>query len=107
MESTSEVGKLIADVQDLLSRLAHIADPEIARVRAKVEQALATAKRALADGTDRVQRRAKNAMSTGDLYVRDNPWQAVGIAAAAGLVVGVLVARRASGPSLSHEASPD
>jgi ElaB/YqjD/DUF883 family membrane-anchored ribosome-binding protein len=38
-------------------------------------------------------------MSDGDLYVRDNPWQAVSIAAAAGLVVGVLVARRASGPS--------
>jgi ElaB/YqjD/DUF883 family membrane-anchored ribosome-binding protein len=99
MESTSEVSNLVADVQDLLSRLAHVADPEVARVRARVEQALATAKRALADGTDRVQRQAKNAVSVGDLYVRDNPWQAVGIAAAAGFVVGVLVARRASGPS--------
>jgi ElaB/YqjD/DUF883 family membrane-anchored ribosome-binding protein len=94
-----EVGNLIADVQDLLSRLSHVADPEIARVRAKVEGALGTAKRALADGTDRVQRQAKNAVVAGDLYVRDNPWQAVGIAAAAGLVVGVLIARRASGPS--------
>jgi len=82
MESTSEVSNLVADVQDLLSRLAHVADPEVARVRARVEQALATAKRALADGTDRVQRQAKNAVSVGDLYV-----------------VGVLVARRASGPS--------
>jgi ElaB/YqjD/DUF883 family membrane-anchored ribosome-binding protein len=27
-------------------------------------------------------------------YVHDNPWQALGIAAAAGLVVGVLLARR-------------
>jgi len=99
MESTSEVSNLVADVQDLLSRLAHVADPEVARVLARVEQALATAKRALADGTDRVQRQAKNAVSVGDLYVRDNPWQAVGIAAAAGFVVGVLVARRASGPS--------
>jgi ElaB/YqjD/DUF883 family membrane-anchored ribosome-binding protein len=99
MESTSEVGNLIADVQDLLSRLAHVADPEIARVRSNVEQALATAKRAVAEGTDRVQRQAKNAMSRGDLYVRDNPWQAVSIAVAAGLVVGVLVARRASSSS--------
>jgi ElaB/YqjD/DUF883 family membrane-anchored ribosome-binding protein len=95
--SRQEVSNLIADVQDLLNRLAHVADPEIARVRAKVEQALATAKRALADGTDRVQRRAKNAMVVGDLYVQDKPWQAVGIAAAVGLIVGLLVARRASG----------
>jgi len=28
MESTSEVSNLVADVQDLLSRLAHVADPE-------------------------------------------------------------------------------
>jgi ElaB/YqjD/DUF883 family membrane-anchored ribosome-binding protein len=98
-ESSHEVGNLIADVQELLSRLVHIADPEIARVRTKVEGALSTAKQALADGNERVQRQAKTAVAAGDLYVRDNPWQAVGIAAAAGLIVGVLIARRASGPS--------
>jgi ElaB/YqjD/DUF883 family membrane-anchored ribosome-binding protein len=71
--ASREVRHLTADVQDLLSRLAHVADPEIARLRAKVERALATAKRTLADGTDRVQRQAKNAMTAGDLYVRDKP----------------------------------
>ena len=104
--ASAEVRNLTADVQDLLSRLAHVADPEITRLRAKVERALATAKRTLADGTDRVQRQAKNAMTVGDLYVRDRPWQAVGIAAAAGLVVGFLVARRASGPSQSRGTLP-
>jgi ElaB/YqjD/DUF883 family membrane-anchored ribosome-binding protein len=99
--SSPEVRNLTADVQALLSRLAHVADPEITRLRAKVERALASAKSTLADGTDRVQRQAKNAMTVGDLYVRDKPWRAVGMAAAAGLVVGVLVARRASGPSRS------
>lgn len=94
--SSPEVRNLTADVQDLLSRLTHVADPEISRLRAKVERALAIAKRTLADGTDRVQRQAKNAMTVGDLYVRDKPWRAVGIAAAAGIVVGFLVARRAS-----------
>jgi len=97
--SSHEVSNLIADVQDLLNRLVHVADPEIAQVRAKAERALATAKRALADGTDRVQRQAKSAMAAGDVYVRDNPWQVVGIAAAVGLVVGVLVAGRAWRPS--------
>jgi len=104
--SSEEVRNLTADVQDLLSRLAHVADPEIARLRAKVERALATAKRALADGTDRVQRQARNAMTVGDLYVRDKPWRAVGIAAAAGIVVGFLVARRPSGPAQSRGTLP-
>jgi ElaB/YqjD/DUF883 family membrane-anchored ribosome-binding protein len=103
--SSEEVRNLTADVQDLLSRLAHVADPEIARLRAKVERALATAKRTLADGTDRVQRQAKNVMTVGDLYVRDKPWRAVGIAAAAGIVVGFLVARRPSGPSQSRRST--
>jgi ElaB/YqjD/DUF883 family membrane-anchored ribosome-binding protein len=89
-----EVNDLIADVQDLLSRLAHVADPEIARLRFKVSQGVAAAKRTLADGTDQVQQHAKRAMSASDGYVRDQPWQAIGIAAAAGLVVGFLVARR-------------
>jgi ElaB/YqjD/DUF883 family membrane-anchored ribosome-binding protein len=29
-----------------------------------------------------------------DEYVRDNPWQAIGAAAAAGFLVGVLIGRR-------------
>jgi ElaB/YqjD/DUF883 family membrane-anchored ribosome-binding protein len=89
-----EMSSLIADVQDLLGRIAHVADPEIARLRIKVGRALTSAKRVLADGTDQVQRHAKDAMSAGDGYVREQPWQAVGIAAAAGLLVGFLVARR-------------
>jgi len=91
---SEEVRNLMGDMQDLLGRVSHVADPEIARLRAKVERGLATTKKALADGADRVQRHAKEVVTAGDSYVRDQPWQAVGIAAAAGLVVGFLVARR-------------
>jgi ElaB/YqjD/DUF883 family membrane-anchored ribosome-binding protein len=89
-----EIINLTADVQDLLGRVAHVADPEIARLRAKIERGLAIAKKTLADGTELVQRHAKDVITAGDSYVRDRPWQTVGIAAAAGLVVGFLVARR-------------
>jgi len=92
--ASDAASNLTVDVQDLLGRIAHVADPEIARLRAKIERGLATAKKTLADGTDRVQRRAKDVMTAGDSYVRDRPWQAVGIAAAAGIVVGFLIARR-------------
>jgi ElaB/YqjD/DUF883 family membrane-anchored ribosome-binding protein len=89
-----EVHDLMADVQNLLGQMAHVADPEIARLRAKVADALDTAKRAVTDGTQRVQRQAKDAIRAGDGYVRNQPWQAVGVAAVAGLIVGILVARR-------------
>ena len=89
-----EVSNLIADVEDLVSRVSEAADPEIARLRAKVEGAIATTKKAIADGADEVQRHAKDALDAGDRYVRDQPWQAIGIAAVAGLAIGFLVSRR-------------
>jgi len=89
-----EVKNLIADVEDLVSRVGEAADPEIARVRANVQSALATAKQAIADGADQVQRQAKDALQAGDRYVREQPWQAIGVAALAGLAVGFLVSRR-------------
>lgn len=89
-----EVRTLLADVQDLVGRVAHVADPEISRLRNRIEVGLATTRKALADGTDQVQRQAKAAIATGDRYVHEQPWQSVGIAAVAGLLVGFLVARR-------------
>jgi ElaB/YqjD/DUF883 family membrane-anchored ribosome-binding protein len=89
-----EVRNLLADVQDLVGRVAHVADPEIARLRARIEGGIATTRKALADGTDQVQRQAKAAIATSDRYVHEQQWQSVGIAAFAGLLVGFLVGRR-------------
>ncbi len=89
-----EVRKLIADVEDLVRRVGDAADPELARLRAKVESTVATTMKAISDGTDQVQRQAKEALEAGDRYVRDQPWEAIGIAAVAGLVIGFLVGRR-------------
>jgi ElaB/YqjD/DUF883 family membrane-anchored ribosome-binding protein len=91
---SQEARRFIADMQVLLGRVAHLADPEIARLRARVEHGFATARKTFTDGTDRVQRHAKDVMNVGNGYVRDQPWQAAGISAVAGLVVGFLVARR-------------
>jgi len=89
-----EVRTLLADVQDLVGRVAHVADPEIARLRVRIESGLATTRKVLVDGTDQVQRQAKAAMATSDRYVHEQPWQSVGIAAGVGLLVGFLIARR-------------
>jgi ElaB/YqjD/DUF883 family membrane-anchored ribosome-binding protein len=37
---------------------------------------------------------SREAAQQTDKYVRENPWQAVGIAAAVGLVAGLLIRRR-------------
>ena len=38
--------------------------------------------------------KAKQAARATDAYVHDNPWQAIGVGAALGLAIGVLIARR-------------
>ena len=89
-----EVRKLIADVEELIRRVGDAADPELARLRAKVESTVAMTRKAISDGTEQVQRQAKEAFETSDRYVRDQPWEAIGIAAIAGLAIGFLVGRR-------------
>jgi ElaB/YqjD/DUF883 family membrane-anchored ribosome-binding protein len=78
------------NVDDLTKAIKDIEAPEIARVRAKVKMALAAAKSALSDSAAQVSGQARMVTRTADNYVRDNPWQVVGIAAAVGVAVGMV-----------------
>ena len=89
-----EVRKLIADVEDLIRRVGDAADPELARLRSKVESTIATTKKAVSEGAEQAQRQAEEALAAADRYVRDQPWEAIGIAALAGVAVGFLLGRR-------------
>lgn len=99
--ASSEIKSLIADVEELMARIADLKDADVVRVRGKVQravdatkQSLAATKQSLAEGADAIREQAKKAAGTADDFVRDSPWQAVGIAALVGAVVGMLAARR-------------
>lgn len=85
---------LLADVEDLIKKIAHVDDREVAQVRAKVEQTLARAKTSAADGAATIRGYARDASTATDDYVHESPWTAIGLAAAAGVIVGFLAARR-------------
>jgi len=89
-----EVQNLLADVEDLIDRVGEAADPEIRRLRAKVVDAMASTRRAISQSAEQVQRQAREAFEVSDRYVRNQPWEAIGIAAIAGIAVGYLVSRR-------------
>ena len=57
-------------------------------------RAVDAAKGSLADSADTLRRQAQRAADTADDYVHDSPWQAIGIAALVGAVVGILATRR-------------
>jgi ElaB/YqjD/DUF883 family membrane-anchored ribosome-binding protein len=92
--ASAEIKGLIADVEDLLARIADLKDADVARVRSKVLRAVDAAKDSLADSAETLRRQAQRAATTADDYVHDSPWQAVGIAALVGAVVGILATRR-------------
>ncbi|HEY1315056.1 MAG TPA: DUF883 family protein [Steroidobacteraceae bacterium] len=92
--ATGEIKSLIADVEDLMARIADLKDADVVRVRSKVQRAVDATKQSLADGADVIRQHAQDVASTADDYVRDRPWQAVGIAALVGAVVGILATRR-------------
>jgi ElaB/YqjD/DUF883 family membrane-anchored ribosome-binding protein len=66
----------------------------IAAARGKAEESLKAAKARLAEQESAVMAKTKAAAKATEDYVRANPWKAVGIAAAVGLILGLLAARR-------------
>jgi ElaB/YqjD/DUF883 family membrane-anchored ribosome-binding protein len=92
--ANASINDFLDNVDDLTKAIKDVEAPEIARVRAKVKMALAAAKSALSDGAAQVRGQAKQVSKNTDAYVRDNPWQVVGIAAVVGIALGILLTRR-------------
>jgi ElaB/YqjD/DUF883 family membrane-anchored ribosome-binding protein len=64
------------------------------KVRAHAQESLRNARPRVQAASHDVQAAAKDAMYQVDSQVRANPWTAVGIVAAIGLVVGILLGRK-------------
>ena len=88
------VNNFLDSVEDLMGALKDVESPDIARVRAKVRLALVAAKSAAADTAAQIGSGARQIGQRTDGFVRDNPWQVIGIAAVVGLAVGILASRR-------------
>ena len=88
------VNSFLDNVEDLTRALKDVDSPEIAKVRAKVKMALSAAKSAMADTASQLRDQAQQVGKRTDIFVRDNPWQVIGIAALVGLAVGIFASRR-------------
>ncbi len=87
----SDLKNLVADAEELLKATASQAGDKIGVARQKIEQSLIEGKKALADAEKTIVEKSKEAAEIADDYVRENPWSAIGIAAALGLVLGLLI----------------
>ena len=84
---------VVADAEELLKATASQTGEEITAARAKAEESLKAAKVWFAEQEGAVMGTTKAAAKATEDYVRANPWKAVGIAAAVGLILGILAAR--------------
>ena len=85
---------VVADTEELLRATASQTGEKVAELREKITGRLRDAKVRLADAEAAISDRAKAAARATDDFVHDRPWQAVGVAAAVGLALGVLIGRR-------------
>ncbi len=85
---------VVADAEELLRATASQAGEKVAAARERIQASLATAKVKLGEAERALLEKAKQATRATDEYVHENPWQAVGVAAAVGLVLGILISRR-------------
>ncbi len=85
---------VLEDAEALLSATAGQAGERIQKARERATETITAARERLVDAQEEVTKRAREAARDTDRYVRDNPWQAVGIAAGIAFVIGVLVSRR-------------
>jgi ElaB/YqjD/DUF883 family membrane-anchored ribosome-binding protein len=90
----SDLKTVMNDADALLRATSTQTGEKIQEVRARAEESLRQAKQRLSSLEDEALRRAREVADATDEYVRENPWQSVGIAAGVGLLVGLLLARR-------------
>jgi len=90
----ADLRRVIADAEALLRATAGQAGESVAAARAKVKDGLDSAKDGLGLLGDEAAEQALAAARATDGYVREHPWQAVGIAALVGIAFGLLVSRK-------------
>jgi ElaB/YqjD/DUF883 family membrane-anchored ribosome-binding protein len=87
--------KALADtLEEVLNSSTDKPKAEVEKLRSKAESALKESRARLSDAGDRIATQTKQVAGHADDYVRSNPWAGVGIGAAVGVVLGVLLARR-------------
>ncbi len=90
----AELKSLADTLEEVLSNSGEKSKEELSKLRSKAEQALRDSRHRLGETGDVIAKQTREAAARTDEYVRENPWASVGIGAAVGLVLGVLLTRR-------------
>lgn len=90
----SDVNAVLVDAEELLRQAAQASGEQATDLRRRAQSAIASAKARLVDMEHRVADRTKHAAKATDHWVHEHPWAAIGVAAGAGVLIGLLINRR-------------
>ena len=89
-----EVKNLLTDIEDLVTSTTSLTGEDLARAKAKLSARVTQAKESVEKMGGEIASQARHGAKVTDTYVHEQPWQAIGIGAALGLVLGFALARR-------------
>jgi ElaB/YqjD/DUF883 family membrane-anchored ribosome-binding protein len=90
----SDLKTVIQDAEAWLRHSGHLTGEEFKVAKAKFERTLVKAKEDIIRLEEAAVEKAKVAARATDEYVKENPWKAVGLGTAVGVVIGMLIARK-------------
>lgn len=90
----AELKSLSDTLEDVLDTSTDKSKTELDKLRSKAEQTLRESRARLSNAGDAIGNQTREAAAKADNYVHENPWTGVGIGAAVGVVLGILLARR-------------
>ena len=90
----SDMKVVVSDAEEILRATAGVAGEKMADLRERIGERLRDAKLRIADAEAALVDKTTAAARATDDYVNENPWQAVGIAAGIGLLLGIIIGRR-------------
>ena len=89
-----EFQALVRDTEQLLQHSASLAGEQAEELREQIRDSLNRARTTLHNAEGALLERGKAAVQVTEGYVQTHPWQTLGVAAAIGLLLGMLISRR-------------
>lgn len=91
---SQDLHALVGDAQRLLDDASRYDDAQVTRLKERLRDELDRLRRQYGSAEAAAEARLRDAAQRADEAVHGHPYAAIGIAAAAGLLVGALIARR-------------
>lgn len=90
----ADLKTVVSDAEELLRATASQAGESASVARQRIQSSITAAKEQLSEAQGAMIAKGKEAVDATDELVHEHPWHAIGVAALAGVVVGIMLSRR-------------